>query len=188
MIRLFVALLSVVMLVLPLAQAQEQPVRFEAAADGRGWLVSAELEPPRSPRLEDAAMKGIPLHFVLEVELLRSRWYWWDQRIAQFSGRARLSYHALAREFRVVRDDGPSVVFESFDSALAAMAQVRGWRVELADPLTPGDYVVQARLRLDPSHLPRPLQVDALTNRDWNPQVEWMRASFTLPATPTSAR
>ena len=52
----------------------------------------------------------------------------------------------------------------------------------------PGEYVVQARIRLDASQLPRALQVDALTNRDWNPQVEWTRASFTLPPTPTSAR
>jgi hypothetical protein len=125
---------------------------------------------------------------VLEVEVLRPRWYWLDQRIAQVSGRQRLTYHSLAREFRVTREDGFSKPHESFEAALAGLAQVRNWRIELGESLAPGEYLVQARIRLDASQLPRALQVDALTNRDWNPQVEWTRASFTQPPTPTSAR
>lgn len=173
---------------LPLVHAQDGPLRLEPTADGRAWLLSVDLEPPRTPKLEEAVMKGVPLQFVLEVEVLRPRWYWWDQRIGQVIGRQRLTYHTLAREFRVTRDEGPSTPYESFEAALAGMAQVRNWRIELGELPAPGEYVVQARIRLDASQLPRALQVDALTNRDWNPQVEWTRASFTLPPTPTSAR
>ena len=181
-------LLFAVLLWVPLALAQEASLRLEPTADGRAWLLSADLEPPRTPKLEDAVMKGVPLHFVLEVEVLRPRWYWLDQRIAQVSGRQRLTYHSLAREFRVTREDGFSKPHESFEAALAGLAQVRNWRIELGESLAPGEYLVQARIRLDASQLPRALQVDALTNRDWNPQVEWTRASFTQPPTPISAR
>jgi hypothetical protein len=65
---------------------------------------------------------------------------------------------------------------------------VRNWRIDPGEALAPGDYLVQARIRLDATQLPRALQVDALTNRDWNPQVEWTRANFTLPPIPTNAR
>lgn len=186
-VRLLQALIAL-LLCLPLAQAQDGAVRLESTADGRAWLLTADLEPPRTSRLEDAVMKGVPLHFVLEVEVLRPRWYWWDQRVAQASGRSRLTYHALAREFRVAREEGPSKPYDSFEAALAGVAQVRDWRIDLGEALVPGDYVVQARIRLDATQLPRALQVDALTNRDWNPQVEWTRASFTLPPTQTNAR
>ena len=30
-------------------------------------------------------------------------------------------------------------------------------------------------LRLDTSQLPKPFQINAITNRDWNPQSEWKR-------------
>ncbi|MFM7570537.1 MAG: DUF4390 domain-containing protein [Betaproteobacteria bacterium] len=166
----------------------DSTILLDPTADGKAWLLSADLEPPRTSRLEDAVMKGVSLHFLLEVEVLRPRWYWWDQRIAQFAQRTRLTYHALTREFRVVRDDGPSRSFESFETALAGVAQVRYWRIDPGEQLAPGDYLIQARLRLDSSQLPRPIQVDALTNRDWNPQVEWTRANFTQPPTPTNAR
>ena len=183
-----IAALTALCLSLPLQGAQDASVRLEPATDGRAWVLSADLEPPRTPRLEDAVMKGVPLHFVVEIELLRPRWYWWDQRVAQASSRARLTYHALAREFRVTRDEGLSTLHESFEAALAGVAQVRNWRIDPGEALAPGDYLVQARIRLDATQLPRALQVDALTNRDWNPQVEWTRANFTQPPTPTSAR
>ena len=35
-----------------------------------------------SPQLEDAVNKGVPLYFLVEFELLRPRWYWWDERTA----------------------------------------------------------------------------------------------------------
>jgi hypothetical protein len=42
-------------------------------------------------------------------------------------------------------------------------------------------------MRLDTTRLPKPFQMTALTDRDWNPQSEWKRFDFTVP-TPTSAR
>ena len=36
-----------------------------------------------NPTLEEALQKGIPLYFVLEFELTRSRWYWLDEKVAQ---------------------------------------------------------------------------------------------------------
>ncbi|NUM88210.1 MAG: DUF4390 domain-containing protein, partial [Bdellovibrionales bacterium] len=35
------------------------------------------------------------------------------------------------------------------------------------------DYRAQTRMRLDISQLPKPFQVNALTNRDWNLASDW---------------
>lgn len=191
MMRRFLAALAALLIGVPvLAQTEasnSQGVRLERSIDGRALVVSADVEPPRSARLEEAVSRGVTLHFVLEFELLRPRWYWWDQRVAQQSAPLRLSHHALAREFRIVREDGKALTFDSLDAALGALAQVRNWRIEFAEPPPGGEYVAQLRLRLDTGQLPRPFQVDALTNREWNPQVEWTRSSLTLPSTPKSA-
>ena len=186
--RSVIRLIALALLVSQAVCAEPAGVTLERSIDGRAWLVSADVEPPRSSRLEEAATRGVPLQFILEFELIRPRWYWWDQKIAQQSVALRLSYHALAREFRVARDDGSALSFDSFDAALLSIAQVRNWRIEQAEPLQSGDYLAQVRLRLDTTQLPRPLQVDALTNREWNPQVEWTRTSLTLPSTPKSAQ
>jgi hypothetical protein len=37
---------------------------------------AARLELPRA--VEDALQRGVPLYFVAEAQLLRSRWYWRD--------------------------------------------------------------------------------------------------------------
>jgi hypothetical protein len=38
-----------------------------------------------------------------------------------------------------------------------------------------GSYVASARLRLDIAELPKPLQVNALTDSDWTLDSEWYR-------------
>ncbi len=188
MLRLVISLLCLVCALSGqpgVARAGE--VRAELSIDGRAWLLSAELDSPLSARLEDAATKGVPLHFVLEFELIRPRWYWWDQRVAQHAVQWRLSYHALTREYRVVREDGQAQGFDTLEAALGSLAQIRNWRVEPAEGLSAGTYVGLLRLRLDVAQLPKPFRIDALTNREWNPQVEWTRFNLTFP-TATSAQ
>ncbi len=159
--------------------------RLELDAGGDSWLLSAGFEVPLTPSLEDAARRGVPLYFVLEFELIRPRWWWTDEQVAERSVVYRLAYHALTRQFRL-GFDGLTQTFDSLDEATRTMASVRNWRVVDASRLAPGTaYEAQARLRLDTSQLPKPFQINAITNRDWNPPAEWKRFTFT-PPTPRS--
>jgi hypothetical protein len=64
---------------------------------------------------------------------------------------------------------------------------VRGWRVLEPDQVRPGaQYEAQVRLRLDTAQLPKPFQVNALTNREWTLSSEWKRFRFN-PETTKSA-
>jgi len=177
---------------MPAARAAEPaessaPPRLELDAGGDSWMLSAQFEVPLTRPFEDAVRRGVPLYFVLEFELIRPRWWWLDERVAERSIVYRLAYHALTRQFRL-GFDGLTQVFDSLDEATRTMASVRNWRVVDASRLTPGtEYEAQVRLRLDTSQLPKPFQVNAITNRDWNPQSEWKRFTFT-PPTPKSAQ
>ena len=53
------------------------------------------------------------------------------------------------------------------------------WTVIDAARVSAGSgYEAQVRMRLDVSMLPKPFQVTAITNRDWNLQAEWKRFKF----------
>ncbi|MCO5106106.1 MAG: DUF4390 domain-containing protein [Burkholderiaceae bacterium] len=161
--------------------------RLELDAGGDSWMLSAEFEVPLTRAFEDAVRRGVPLYFVLEFELIRPRWWWTDERVAERSMVYRLAYHALTRQFRL-GFDGLTQVFDSLDEATRTMAGIRNWRVVDAARLSPGtEYEARVRLRLDTSQLPKPFQVNAITSRDWNPQSEWKRFTFT-PPTPRSAQ
>ncbi len=66
------------------------------------------------------------------------------------------------------------------DEALKLIGQVRPRLLASADMLDDGKtYEAVIRLRLDVSHLPKPLQIDALASRDWNLASDWYRWTVT---------
>lgn len=137
--------------------------------------------------LRDAVNRGLALYFVTELQILRGRWYWLDETVVMTQIEWRLSYHALTRQFRVA-SNGRSDSYSSLEEALAAMSSVKRWSVAPSSRFDPRIvYGVWVRMRLDTTRLPKPFQITALTDRDWNPQSEWKRFDFTIP-TPTSGR
>ena len=57
---------------------------------------------------------------------------------------------------------------------------LRDWRLGDASLLRHGErYSAALRLRLDPTQLPKPFQLNALTGRDWNIASDWTRFDFT---------
>ena len=81
------------------ATAQLTQLRTQSADDGIYLSANVDFELPNV--VEDALLKGIPLFFVLEVEILRDRWYWTDQRVAAASRTIQLAYQPLTRRWRV---------------------------------------------------------------------------------------
>jgi hypothetical protein len=158
--------------------------RLEPAAEG--WQLAADFGLTLPARLEEAVNRGVMLHFVVEFELIRPRWYWFDESVASATLTYRLSYHALTRQYRLALS-GIAQSFPELSDALGVMSRVRGWRVLEPDQVRPGaQYEAQVRLRLDTAQLPKPFQVNALTNREWTLSSEWKRFRFN-PETTKSA-
>jgi hypothetical protein len=146
---------------------------LDAAEDG--YVLEAGFEIDLTPPLEDALNKGVPLYFTFEFELIRPRWYWFNERIAGARQQYRLSYNALTRQYRVaVRTLHQN--FATLGEALEFMSRVR--LREIAEPgaLARGyTYTAAVRLRLDTSQLPRPFQITAIGSRDWSIGSDWHR-------------
>jgi len=129
--------------------------------------------------LEDALLKGITLYFVTEVEINQERWYVYNQRLAQAERHVRLFYQPLTRRWRVNISPQPFNVSglgmslgQSYDSAEEAMSAVRRivqWRIASATDYNPdAKQTISINFKLDLKQLPRPLQIGAAGQSDWN--------------------
>lgn len=157
-----------------------------AAADD-GYVLAADFKLELNPRLEEAVARGVVLYFVADFELSRGRWYWFDEKVISRSQTFRLSYHALTRQYRL-STGGLHQSFASLDDAMRVLSRLRNWQViEASDKPRPGEtYDAALRLRLDVTQLPRPFQITALGNKDWNLSSDWKIWRPTLP--PAEAR
>lgn len=122
--------------------------------------------------VEDALVRGVPLHFVAEAITYRPRWYWRDERIARATRSWRLSYQPLTRRYRVTFGS-LNQNYESLSEALGALRSVSRWRIADIAQFEPGErYYIEVRYRLDTSQLPRPLQIGIEGQADWDLSAE----------------
>ena len=154
----------------------------EISQNGGDYYLDANFEVELTRTLEDALNKGLPLHFVVEFELIRPRWYTlylWNKSVLEFEQQYRLSYNALTRQYRL----SLGALHQNLDTlndALALMGRLRPRFLADADMLDQGKvYEAAIRMRLDVSQLPKPLQINALASRDWNLASEWFRWTLT---------
>ena len=151
---------------------------FELERSDNDWLLSATFQIELSPGLEDAVQKGVVLYFQTEFDLTRSRWYWFDEKPALVQRQTRLSYQPLTQQYRIA-SEGFTFSAKSMSEALQAVGSIGGWRVMENSQLDPGkSYTASLRMNLDLSKLPKPFQVNALNNRDWNVSSDWYRFPF----------
>jgi hypothetical protein len=151
---------------------------FELEKVDKDWLLSATFQIELSPGLEDAVQKGVVLYFQTDFEVTRSRWYWFDERPILAQRQTRLSYQPLTQQYRIA-SDGFTFSAKTMSEALQAVGSIGGWNVLDNDQLDPNKaYTAGLRMALDLSRLPKPFQVNALNNRDWNISSDWMHFPF----------
>ena len=156
-------------------------------ASDDGYVLNADFAFDLNARLEEAVTKGVALHFVAEFELGRPRWYWFDDKLVTRTQTVRLAYHALTRQYRVTTGGGLHQSYGTLTEALRAVSRLRNWLVvERGDKAPKSGDTLQAalRIRLDLNQLPRPFQISALGNKDWNLSSDWKIWAATLPALP----
>jgi hypothetical protein len=150
----------------------------ELSLDGGEYYLETNFEVGLTPTLEDALNKGLPLHFVIEFDLIYPRWYTaylWNKSVAELEQHYRLSYNALTRQYRL-SFGSLHQNFDTLDDALALVGRLRRRFVVDADALDEGTvYEAAIRMRLDVSQLPKPFQINALASRDWNLSSQWFR-------------
>jgi hypothetical protein len=160
----------------------DDPGYFEirsATAELRGgvYFLSAWIEYRLSSAARDALQSGVPLTIRLDVELLNSRRFWFDNESASLRQLYRLEYHALSERYLVTNlNSGDQVPFGTLFAALNYLGRVD--RLPLIDAalLEPDrDYELRLRAVLDVERFPGPLRLLAFWRRDWSLASDWYR-------------
>ena len=142
------------------------------------WLLNATFKIELTPGLEDAVQKGIVLYFQTEFDLTRSRWYWFDEKPALAQRSTRLSYQPMTQQYRIA-SEGFTFSANTIFEALQAVGSIGGWRVIDGGQIDSSkSYTAALRMSLDLGKLPKPFQINALNNRDWNVTSDWVRFPF----------
>lgn len=142
-------------------------------------LLNADFLLTLNPTLEEALQRGIPLYFVLEVDVVRPRWYWLDQKVASYSTEYRVSWQPLTRRYRVA-SGLLSQTYDTLPEVERLIGRVNARAIARASELERGvRHEAIVRLRLDANQLPKPFQVNALASPDWQLASEARRIAFT---------
>jgi hypothetical protein len=159
------------------AAAEISSLQVDRTADG--YFLSATVQFELSAGVEDALLRGVPLFFVTEVDILRDRWYWYDKKLLTVERHMRLAYQPLTRRWRL--NIGPAPItssnlglalnqgFETLAEALAAIRRISRWKIAESQDIDADQKTsLELRFRLDVTQLPRPFQMGTLGQADWN--------------------
>ena len=123
----------------------------------------------------------MPLYFLLEFELIRPRWYWFNERVVYLQQQYRLSYNALTRQYRARRRQRCYQNFATLAEALevhepraAARRTSSRARCSAATPIPR-----RCACGSTPRSCRKPFQLNALGSRDWNIGSDWYRWTVT---------
>ena len=174
------------------AQATTDITQYQVERVDDDVVISAQVAFELPTAVEDALLKGIPLFFVMEGVVLRERWYWYDKKISSVERHMRLAYQPLTRRWRLNvtagagRDPGLGLAlnqsFETLSQVLSAIKRVSRWKLADANELDGNQkYRIDFRFRLDLNQLPRPFQIGALGQSDWDIAAS-SSSVFSLPA------
>jgi hypothetical protein len=153
--------------------------RASLQADNTGWSLDAHFDFDLNSSLEEAVNRSVPLYFTIDFTLSRPRWYWFDEEPVNVSQSLRLSYQPLTNEYRV-STGGLQLRFGSLNEAMAVIRHVTSWHVIDRNQVHPGEtYDASVRMQLDIALMPKPFQIDAVNNRDWNLSSDWKKFTFT---------
>jgi hypothetical protein len=139
-------------------------------------LLNADAEINFSPEMEKAILKGFTFNFLIEFQLISPRQYWFDDELATTVQQLSLSYHALSRQYIVIRNEQQRT-YASLDGAIEDLSVIQDLKVfEKSDMEKDEQYTAALLMRLDHKKLPKALQVEGMGSNDWkmsSQRFEW---------------
>ena len=152
---------------------------IEASDDG--YRLNTVYDFELNSGLRDALQHGVQLHFTTEIELVRPRWWWRDERAVSAKRTIRISYDVLTRQYYVTVVGSFQERFQTFEDAMFMVRRPTRWLIAPKGKLKPGEvYEVSLRMYMDREYLQKPLQVNAFNDSDW--RLTSSRKTFTYRA------
>ncbi|MFZ3088219.1 MAG: DUF4390 domain-containing protein [Methylotenera sp.] len=139
-------------------------------------LLNADAEINFSPEMEKAILKGFTFNFLIEFQLIVPRKYWFNDEIATTVQQVSVSYHALSRQYIVMRNEQQRT-YASLDEAIEDLSIIQDLKVFEKSDVEKGEpYLAVLLMRLDHKKLPKALQVEGMASNDWkmtSQRFEW---------------
>lgn len=139
-------------------------------------LLNADAEINFGTEMEKAILKGFTFNFLIEFQLSLPRQYWFDDEIVTTVQQVSLSYHALSRQFIVMRNEQQRT-YASLDAAIEDLSVIQDMKVFEKTDVEKGElYTAALLMRLDHKKLPKALQVESMGSNDWkmsSQRFEW---------------
>ena len=169
-------LLALLCALVPARAAETELTNFELVHNDDGVFLNYAVDLELSRSVDDALSKAVPLFFVAEAELFRSRFYWRDQRVGYAVRRWRIVFQPLTSTYRVTFDGGLSQNYATRAEAFAAIGRGARWKIAESAQVEAGSrHYVEFSFRLDTAQLPRPMQIGIGGQADWTLRVERTR-------------
>ncbi len=160
------------------AQNQVGITAFQMEREEDAYQLSAQFDIELSATVQEALLKGIAVHFVFDAKVYRERWYWSDKLVATAQRHVRISYQPLTRRWRMQVASQPIVssglgmsLMQSYDSLEEVMSNLRRltrWKFANTAQVDAGaGHRLDFGFYLDLSQLPRPLQMGATGQAEW---------------------
>jgi hypothetical protein len=145
------------------------------------YVLNADVDMKFSEKIEEAISKGFELNFLIEFQLAKPRKYWFDDEVVTVTHDVSLSYHALSRQFLVIRGDQQKT-FVRLDEAIDDLSAISDLKVFQKSEVEKGElYKAVLLMRLDAKKLPKALQGEAIGSDDWkmsSQRFEWVPDLF----------
>jgi hypothetical protein len=140
------------------------------------YVLEANIDISFDADIEEAINKGVPLNFLYEFQVVSPRKYWFDDEIVTISQNVTLRFHALTKQYLVIRP-GHQSSFLSLAEAKQSLMRINDWKVLEKSMVEKNEsYKAKLLVRLDQNKLPPPLQVEAIGSENWNlksQKYEW---------------
>jgi hypothetical protein len=163
---------------LPPSHAGQSGIVVEKAQllkNGQGYVLDADIAYRLPPKVIKTVQNGIPLVWVLRVQVYRQRDYFWDERCADVSRRYLVRYHALMNVYQVKDETrGEANYFSTLPAALEAIGTLRDMPLPELHVLSNNDrYRARLKMQLDREALPLPLRPLSYIRSDWYLSSDW---------------
>ncbi|EEF79827.1 hypothetical protein MDMS009_1378 [Methylophaga thiooxydans DMS010] len=149
---------------------------------GNGYVISAQVDYPLTPRVIEALENGVPITFFQELELnetfpIFADFWQWETTLWRTKLRYQLRFHALSEQYVIVSlDTDHQQNFPNLDGALSALGQITDLTVPPEYTDDTDDLILRIRSGLDLNALPTPMRPGAIISSKWQLTSPWVRA------------
>ncbi|OFS88552.1 hypothetical protein HMPREF3144_01855 [Oligella sp. HMSC05A10] len=152
---------------------------YEIGQNGPRLQLKADLALQPDPELVNAALRGVPLNFVYEIEISEPYWYFFKKKVAYQSQAWLINYQPLLRQWSV-KDNQRTYQEISLEDSLEHISSTKTWTLSLDAPLARDKvYTARLRLHLDTTQLPGAFQFNLFNFRSvWSLSSEWQSLLF----------